>query len=111
MELLGEVKTVVEGICYEAENGLSGETIVNDDLGIDGDEGVEFMLAFGERFAVDLTSFPHDKYFGPEAGATPLSMVKGIILRVTKGKWSDLATLRLCDLTEAAERRSWVVES
>jgi acyl carrier protein len=110
-ELLEEVKAFVAEFWREPKGRLSAETSVNDDLGMDGDDGVEFMQAFGERFAVDLTSFSHDKYFGPEAGATPLSMVKGIILRVKTGTWSNLAPLRLCDLTEAAERRSWVVES
>ena len=110
-ELLKEVKDFVAKVWDEPKNGLSAETSVNDDLGMDGDDGVEFMQAFGERFAVDLTSFPYDKYFGPEAGPTPLSLVKAIILRVTTGKWTDLVPLRLSDLTEAAERRRWPVES
>jgi acyl carrier protein len=110
-ELLEEVKAFVAEVWYEPRRGLAAETSVNDDLGMDGDDGVEFMLAFAERFSVDLASFPHDKYFGPEAGATPLSMVEGIIRRVTTGKWSDLAPLTLRDLAEAAERRSWPAES
>lgn len=82
---------------YEAEEGgywaevpaipgcaTRGQTF-EEEPGMDGDDGVEFMQAFAERFAADRTSFPHDKYFGPEAGATPLSMVKGTIRRLTKG--------------------------
>lgn len=109
-DLLEEVKAFVAEVCYEPKNGLSAETSVNDDLGIDGDDGIEFMQEFGERFAVDLTSFAYDKYFGPEAGPTPVSLAKAIILRVTTGKWTDLVPLRLSDLTEAAERRSWATD-
>lgn len=95
----------------EPTDRLTAETSVNEDLGMGGDDGVEFMQAFGERFAVDLAGFPYDEYFGPEAGATPLSMLAGIVRRVTTGRWSDLTPLTLRDLAGAAERRRWVAES
>jgi len=110
-EVLEGVKSFVAEFWREPVDRLSAETSVNDDLGMDGDDGVEFMLAFGERFAVDLTAFPLDKYFGPEAGATPLSMVEGIIRRVTTGRWSDLTPLTLRLLARAAEERRWPVEA
>jgi len=106
-ELLEEVKSFVAEYWGEPENRLAAETSVNEELGMDGDDGVEFMPAFGERFAVDLTAFPRDKYFGPEAGATPLSMLAGVIRRVTTGRWSGLAPLTLRQLADAAERRRW----
>ena len=110
-EALEEVKSFVAGFWREPKDRLSAATSVNDDLGMDGDDGVEFMLAFSERFGVDLAVFPLDKYFGPEAGATPLSMVEGIIRRVATGRWSELAPLTLHLLARAAERRRWPVES
>jgi acyl carrier protein len=110
-ELLEEVKTFVAEFWGEPKNRLAAETSVNDDLGMDGDDGVEFMLEFGERFAVDLTAFPHDKYFGPEAGATALSMLVNVVRRVTTGKWSGLAPLTLRELADAAEWRKWAAES
>jgi hypothetical protein len=110
-ELFAEVRSFVAEFWRGPGARLSAETSVNDDLGVDGDDGVEFMQAFSGRFAVDLTAFPHDKYFGPEAGATPLSAAEGIIRRVTTGRWSGLTPLTLGVLTEAAERRRWPVES
>ena len=110
-ELLEKVKDFVAEFWREPKGKLSAETSVNDDLGMDGDDGAEFMQAFGERFAIDLTAFPHDRYFGPEAGATPLSLAEGIIRRVTTGRWSNLAPLTLRDLAEAAEQRKWPVKS
>ena len=109
-ESLEQVKDFVAEFWGESKGTLSAETSVNDDLGMDGDDGVEFMQTFSERFCVDLSSFPHDQYFGPEAGATPLSMVEGVTRRVTTGSWSALAPLTLRALAESAERRSWVVE-
>lgn len=84
------------------------ETSVNDDLGMDGDDGDEFMEAFSARFAVDLSAFPYDKYFGPEASATPFTFIAAIILRLTTGRWSTLSPLKLRQLAEAVERGSWV---
>jgi hypothetical protein len=110
-DLLEEVKSFVAEFWGKPVNRLTAETSINEELGMGGDDGVEFIQAFGERFAVDLAAFPHDKYFGPEAGATPLSMLVGIIRRVTTGRWSDLTPLTLRDLAYAAGQRRWVDKS
>ena len=109
--MLEEVKAFVAECWPVPKRRLSAETSVNDDLGMDGDDGVEFMQAFSVRFGVDLSAFPHDKYFGPEAPANPISVVEGIIRRVKTGRWSDLSPLTVGALAEAAENRTWVVES
>ncbi|HKG15326.1 MAG TPA: DUF1493 family protein [Pyrinomonadaceae bacterium] len=106
-DLLEEVKTFVAEFWGEPIDRLTAETSVNEDLGMDGDDGVEFMQTFGERFAVDLDAFPHDKYFGPEAGATPLSILVCVVRRVTTGRWNGLTRLTLRELTDAAGRRRW----
>lgn len=110
-ELLEEVKVFVAEFWGEPTDRLSAETSVNDDLGMDGDDGVEFMEAFSVRFGVDLSAFPDDKYFGPEAAANPISIIVAIIRRVTTGRWSDLSPLTLRDLAEAVENRRWIAES
>ena len=49
------------------------DTLVNDDLGVDGDEGSNFLLEFSTRFNVDLSAI--DKvYFGPE-GFNPFTIL------------------------------------
>jgi hypothetical protein len=110
-DLLEEVKSFAAEYWGEPIERLTAETSVNEELGMDGDDGVEFMRAFGERFAVDLAAFPHGKYFGPEAGATPFSMLVGVVRRVATGRWSNLAPLTLRVLAEAAGQRRWPVES
>lgn len=107
-QLLKDVIAFVAEYWNEPESRLMAETSVNDDLGMDGDDGDEFMQAFSARFAVDLSAFPHDKYFGPEASATPLSFIAAIILRLTTGRWTKLSPLKLRQLAEAAKRGSWV---
>ena len=108
-ELLEEVKAFVAAFWYKPKEGLTAETSVNDDLGMDGDDAAEFMQAFSERFKVDLTCFPYDKHFGSE-GSNPLVLVEAIYLRVTTGRWNSLTPLTLRELVEAAEQRRWKVE-
>jgi acyl carrier protein len=54
----------------ERENVELSCTLVRD-LGMDGDDAVEFFEKFGERFSVDLTDlWEHwDSHFGPEVSA------------------------------------------
>ncbi len=103
---LEEVKAFVREFWYEPKRGLSAETSLNDDLGMDGDDAIEFMQAFSQRFKVDLTDFPYSKHFGPEAPATPLSVIESFVRRVRTGRWTDLTPLTLRELAEATERRS-----
>jgi acyl carrier protein len=107
-KFLNEIKAFVAKEWSEPKDGLSAQTSLNDDLGMDGDDGVEFMLAFSKHFAVDLSSFPHNKYFGPEAAANPISLIICAVRRVTTGRWNNLSPLTLQDLAEAAERGRWV---
>lgn len=107
IELLNEVKAFVGEYWGEPKTQLSAETSINDDLGMDGDDGLEFMDAFSRRFAVDLGTFPYDNYFGPEAPATPISIIASTIRRLRTGKWTDLSPLTLRQLAEAAENGSW----
>ena len=108
IELLKQVSAFVAEYWYEPESGLFAETSVNCDLGMDGDDGVEFMDAFSVRFNVDLTEFPHDKYFGPEASATPISFISAFIRRLTTGRWTNLRPLTLRQLADAVENGRWV---
>ena len=105
---LKDVMAFVAEFRNEPESRLTGETSLNEDLGVDGDGGIELLQAFSARFAVDLSAFPHDKYFGPEASATPLSFIEAIILRLTTGSWSKLCPLKLRQLAEAVELGRWV---
>ena len=70
---------------------------------MDGDDGEDFLQAFCDRFGVDLSMFPHEKYFGPEAAANPISVIVCIIRRVTTGSWSGLSPLTVGDLVKAVE--------
>lgn len=47
---------------------IAYSTSINIDLGVDGDDGVDLIKDFGKEFSIDISSFNHDEYFGPELG-------------------------------------------
>jgi hypothetical protein len=64
------------------ELGMKAERVrldsrLSHDLGMDGDDAVEFFQAFGKDFNVDLEALWHhwDRHFRPEGGGPPLGFV------------------------------------
>ncbi len=56
------------------------------DLGMVGDDGIEFMIAYGKKFNVDLSGFMADKYFEAEGLQFINSFLEKIGLRKSKLK-------------------------
>jgi hypothetical protein len=57
---------------------LSGNTDIAMDLGVEGDDAVEFMLKFQREFDVDLSNFCFDQYFGGE-GFMLIPFIKSLL--------------------------------
>ena len=53
-----------QGFLYTKD--LKETTLLERDLGITGDDAVEFILAFGQKFDVDVSNFKLDEYFEAE---------------------------------------------
>jgi hypothetical protein len=82
---------------------LKSSTRINIDLGVAGDDGVELIEAFGVKYNVDVTQFPYARYFGGEASANPLSVLRSAG-RVLVGKSaSGLDPLSVLDLVSLAK--------
>lgn len=58
---------------------ISTLTRLNEDLKIDGDDAVDFFIAFEKEFNVDVTNFNLGKYFNGE-GFDPIGIIKIIKL-------------------------------
>jgi hypothetical protein len=88
----------------EKEERLRLTTRLWHDLGVDGDDADEFMQAFAERFAVDLTGFEFERHFSDDGGLNPLAYLWT--------KWRNPSRLKrvpitLEDLVEAAHLKRW----
>lgn len=76
------------------------------DLGVDGEDGLEFFDAFSARFSVDMRGLDIGRHFGPEAGATPLSLLRWLTSsRARRG--DDFEPIDVDTLIVAAQTGVW----
>ena len=83
---------------------LTPSTRLLHDLGIDGDDAVEILMEFEERFHVDLSSFSFGDHFGSELDAGPRWVVRKLLGGDEVGK----LPITLQDLVDAANRGRWM---
>lgn len=60
------LKTYIESLNLIDPNKIDLETSVENDLGLTGDDAVDFIEEFSERFNVNIEAFDYNKYFKPE---------------------------------------------
>ncbi len=73
---------------------------LEEDLGIYGDDAVEFMTSYAEKFGVDITGFCFDEYFNSETDKISLFIAK-LLGRSTKKKKS----LTIADLKKGIRNK------
>lgn len=59
---------------------ISQQTLLFDDLDIDGDDAVDLISEFSEKFSVDLSGFDYKRYFGEEGLPIWFLIYWGILL-------------------------------
>lgn len=88
---------VIEKNLIDADE-ISEETEIENDLGITGDDAVEFLEEFSQKFKVDTSGFDFESYF----------MTEGInlssIFKLFSSKKKKRKRLTLKDLQQAVER-------
>ncbi|PWT72117.1 MAG: hypothetical protein C5B59_16630 [Bacteroidetes bacterium] len=60
---------------------ITRETKIEDDLGVYGDDAIEFMIRYGKQFNVDLSHFMASDYFSKEG-----DIILPAVIRFFKGK-------------------------
>lgn len=88
-----------------APGKVSVSTRVNLDLGVDGGDAVDLMQAFGKHFHVDVSKFPYDAYFGPEA-SNPFGFFRSALRFLTGRGASALEPLYVSDLLRMANKEA-----
>ena len=95
--IFDQIKRLVVDQMGNYKKPFTRQTAIEADLGITGDDAVEFLSEFGRRFNVDLSGFKIRQYFLPE-GDTILPA----LIRVFTGKEQDKKKeLTLGDLERA----------
>lgn len=91
-----QLKQFIEKQQYKYPFPLTEDIDVEKDLYITGDDAVEFILAFGKEFDVDVSHFPLSDYFDGE-GLDTIGLIVSLFNKNTKNK----KTLKLKDLDDA----------
>lgn len=87
-----------------APEGVTEATSLQRDLGVEGDDAGEFIIAFAERFGVDLDRFDFEAHFDVEGGFDP---VRYLFLKAFRPKKLHKAPVTVSDLVRAARARQW----
>ncbi|WP_444916856.1 DUF1493 family protein [Microbulbifer sp. JMSA003] len=88
---------------------ITPDTLINIDLGVDGDDGKELLEEYSKKFNVDLSTIS-EVYFGPEG--IPISLIilwpYYLLRRLLGYKTNDLTPLPVSQLIKSAEAGKWV---
>lgn len=83
---------------------VSETTVLQKDLGLEGDDAGEFMVAYAERFSVNLDDFNFGEYFDVEGGFNPIYFVYLLVVKPNHLKKKNIAVSNLVD---AAVAHKW----
>lgn len=103
------IKFISEYTAVKSEK-ITADTLINIDLGVDGDDRAELLEEYSKKFNVDLSPIS-EVYFGPEG--VPISLVAlwpyYYLVRWLLGcRTNDLAPLSVLHLIKSAEAGKWV---
>ena len=102
-QLFDRIRTHVAKVrCLSVEE-VSLDSRLGDDLGMDGDDAVEFFQHYAREFHVDLAGMRWKRHFGPEAGWTPLALF-------WPPWWRPLLPVTVAQLVESARAGHWVYD-
>jgi hypothetical protein len=95
------------------ESNIRLETTLLGDLGLTGDDAVDFFVSYAKTFEVDLSAFRCIDHFGPECGIGLFELIALMISPIWKPKKVDphvaanKLPITVKDLIEAAEKKRW----
>jgi len=96
-EVFEKIRLMVIDKMGKYRKPLVRDTTLEKDLGVSGDDAVEFLLDFGKEFNVDMSNFDIKKYFFPDGD----SILPAIVRLFTGKRQRKEKELRLGDLEKA----------
>jgi acyl carrier protein len=99
-------------LVYE-QAGVSRKRVTLDarlfhDLGVDGADGWDILAEFSRRYGVDISTVDVSKYFGPEAAATPFTLIRWLLDPAFR-RGDQFSPIRVRDLVECARAGKWLL--
>lgn len=78
------------------------------DLGVDGADGWNVIETFAKKYSVDISDVRMGKYFGSEAGATPLTFIRWLVDPAFR-RGDHFTPIRVRDLVDCARAGKWLL--
>ena len=96
-EIFDKIKKFVIKQTFDRNMTWTRDTVLQTEVGLRGDDAVEFIIAFGKLFSVDVSNFIAVNYFSPEGDTTIPDFIDWI-----RGKKKEpILPLTLGDLEKA----------
>jgi len=99
-----DVRQFVHEYAGVPKDEISEHTILQKEIGLEGDNAGEFMVAYSKKFPVDLEAFDFNKYFDLEGGFNPIYFVHLLLVKPDRLKKKDITVSNLADAVVA---RKW----
>jgi acyl carrier protein len=100
MNLKEDVRKFLES---QIQIPISDKICIFDDTGIDGIDAYDLMVAFSERYTIDMSAFNYEQFFTSEKDL--LNFPKALYRRWIKG--IRLKSFDLSHLVKVVERKEW----
>lgn len=97
-KLLNDIIVLIEAKMGRYNTPITRATCLEKDLGITGDDAVELLLEYGQKFNVDVSNLNLRKYFTPEGD----TILPAILRLITGKKASKDSELTVGDLEKGA---------
>lgn len=89
-EVFEKIKLFIKNERYEYDFSLKRDTMLQRDLGITGDDAIEFILSFGKTFNVDVSNFMLADYFDGEGDYCIDNFIRVLIGKKTPQRDKEL---------------------
>jgi hypothetical protein len=89
-------------------NRVGLESSLFHDLGVDGADGWEMIEELAKRYHLDVSEVCMEKYFGPEAAATPQTLIHWLISPAFR-KGEKFTPILVRDLVACARAGKWLL--
>jgi len=95
-EINDKLLDYIKGLNLIKPKKLTLDTLIERDLGITGDDSIDFIEEFAQEFNVDITSFDYSKYFGGE-GVNIFDVISRLFFREKHVSHADMSLRKLAD--------------
>jgi len=99
-----DIRQFVHECAGVPKDEISEHTILQKELGLEGDDAGEFMVAYLKKFCVALEAFDFNDYFDLEGGFNPNYFVYLLLVKPDRLKKKDITVSNLFDVAVA---RKW----